>query len=353
MQQPITKYVPYTLSDVHASASRKLFTAVSFFAGCGGSSTGYKLAGGDVRLVSEFIPAAQETYLANYPGTPMLTKDIRDTTVDEVLTAIGMKKGELDLMDGSFPCSSFSHAGKREKLWGQVKRYSTTQQRTDDLYLEYVRVLNGLLPKVCVSENVKGLTHGKSKDIRDEILRLVGENYDVDYRVLSSKNFGVPQNRERFIMVGVRKDLKMSPVFPESHGTYIPVRHAFDGMQQDEVQRVWLIEQGKKYKNMQLIVDIPNPGDRHPIRFNQQRNWLDRPSKTLMACDGNIGSAGLLHPTEPRRHTIAEAKRLMGFPEDFQLTGNFTLQYERLGRAVPPLLMKAVAETVYKNILSK
>ena len=92
------KYKPYFLEDVKSSAERKLFTVISTFAGGGGSSTGYKLAGGEILAVNEFVDAALDTYHANYPNTPSLTGDIKDLTGQDFLDLTGLKKGELDLL---------------------------------------------------------------------------------------------------------------------------------------------------------------------------------------------------------------------------------------------------------------
>jgi len=96
---------------------------ISFFSGCGGSSLGYTLAGVKMIYANEFIPKASETYSANFPNTYMDTRDIRKIQPQEILDIIKLKKGELDFLDGSPPCASFSSAGKREKGWGKVKSY--------------------------------------------------------------------------------------------------------------------------------------------------------------------------------------------------------------------------------------
>ncbi len=128
-----------------------------------------------------------------------------------------MKAGELDLFDGSPPCASFSTAGKREAGWGKVKDYSDTKQRTDDLFLEYVRLLRGLQPKVFVAENVSGLVKGVAKGYFLEILAaLKASGYRVTCRVLDAQWLGVPQQRQRTIFVGVREDLGLDPVHPKA-----------------------------------------------------------------------------------------------------------------------------------------
>lgn len=180
------------------------FNAVSTFSGCGGSSLGYKMAGFKVLWANEFIPAAQEVYRLNHPSTILDTRDIRQVQPQDILDAIGMKPGELDLFDGSPPCASFSTAGKREAGWGKVKAYSDTKQRTDDLFFEYARLLRGIQPKVFVAENVSGLVKGTAKGYFKLILEeLKGCGYNVKAKVLDAQWLGVPQMRQRLIFVEI------------------------------------------------------------------------------------------------------------------------------------------------------
>jgi len=211
---------------VKEQSSQKKFNVVSLFAGGGGSSTGYRLAGGSVLAINEFIEAAQETYAANYPDTFIFKEDIRSLTGEIILNKINLKQGELDILDGSPPCSSFSVAGAKEKMWGQVKKYSDSEQRTDDLFFEFARILKEVSPKVFVCENVAGLTSGASKGLlgSDQFDIFGGEQntiyhtlvncgYNVRYKILNAKDYGVPQNRERTIFIGVRKDIDVKLPF--------------------------------------------------------------------------------------------------------------------------------------------
>ena len=340
------------MSDVNKKASEGLFTVISLFAGCGGSSIGYKLSGGRVLCVNEFIPAAYETYGANFPETPIAKEDIRKLKGEDFLKIGELNIGELDILDGSPPCASFSTAGKTDKLWGQIKKYSDTKQRTDDLFFEFTRICNEIMPKVFVTENVKGLTKGIAKKFFiEEILPKMSEHYNVYCGVLSASNFGVPQKRERFICVGVRKDIKKTFAFPSGDIDSVSVQDAIENIVQNEEQRAFLLERGGYYANSRKWDEIPSEGMHHKIRFNVSKNNWSRPSFTLCAEDAHLNAAGLMHPFERRRHTIVEAKRLMAFPEDFILTGDFSKQYERLARAVPPLLHKAISNTIYEQIL--
>lgn len=144
---------------------------ISTFTGAGGSCLGFKMAGFETIWASEFVPAAQEVYELNFPGVPVNTGDIRDLSPKDLLDEAGISAGEADVMEGSPPCASFSTAGKREKFWGEKVSYSETTQRVDDLFFEYVRILEGVQPKVFVAENVSGLIKGKSKGYFKEIIR--------------------------------------------------------------------------------------------------------------------------------------------------------------------------------------
>ena len=145
---------------------------ISTFSGCGGSSLGYKLAGCKILLANEFVPAARETYSANFPDTIVLDDDIRKITGQAILERVKLKKGELDILDGSPPCSAFSMAGSREKGWNKEKPYSDgIVQRVDDLYFEYIRLIREIQPRAFLSENVPALMSGAAKGYFNQIFR--------------------------------------------------------------------------------------------------------------------------------------------------------------------------------------
>lgn len=324
------------------------YHAISTFSGCGGSSLGYKMAGFKVLWVSEFIPAAQETYRANHKGTILDTRDIRKVQPQDILDAIGKKPGELDLMDGSPPCASFSTAGKREAGWGKVKKYSDTKQRTDDLFFEFTRLLTGIQPKVFVAENVAGLVKGTAKGYFLEILAaLKACGYRVKCKVLDAQWLGVPQTRTRTIFVGVRNDLGIDP----AHPTPLPYRytvrdalpHIVAAEPESDISRYCT---GREWEKL-------SPGEQSDRYFNLVRSHPDKPVQTICSSHGSPGIASVTHPTEKRKFAIAELKRLCGFPDDFILTGSYAQQWERLGRAVPPVMMSHVAATVRDKILAR
>lgn len=345
-----------TMKKVNENAGTNGYNVISLFAGCGGSSTGYKMAGFNVKVASEFIDSAKDTYKANHDNTIVIGDDIRNTTPQQLLELSNLKVGELDVLDGSPPCSSFSAVGKREELWGQEKMYSDgVKQRTDDLFFEYLRMVEGLMPKVFVAENVKGLTMGKSKLVLQEILKEADRmGYNASYQLIDGANFGVPQTRVRCIIIGVRKDLGIMPTFPsQENPNIVTVREALSTLElnQEEVQE--LTQKMTKYSIYKYWLELEDKplGSWHEKRFSLCRNFLDKPSRTITQRNSDLSCAGVCHSTEPRKYTIAELKRLFSFPDDFKLTGTYTQQAERLGRSVPPLMMKAVAQHIKENIL--
>jgi DNA (cytosine-5)-methyltransferase 1 len=360
------------------------FNAISTFSGCGGSSLGYKMAGFRVLWASEFIPSAQQTYRANHPKTILDTRDIRQVKAEEILAAIGMKRGELDLFDGSPPCASFSTAGSREAGWGKVKKYSDGAQRTDDLFHEFIRLVRGIQPKVFVAENVSGLVKGTAKGYFLEILAAMkASGYRVTCRVLDAQWLGVPQQRQRTIFVGVRNDLNLEPVHPLPLPYRYSVRDALpwitDARQTEvfnEPDRVFTdtpspsvttLGIGAK-RNDSVVVEAETdisryaigaewdklkPGEGSEKYLNLKRTRIEGPSHGISADGGNPSTAGVCHPTEKRKFTIAELRRICAFPDDFILLGTYAQQWERLGRAVPPVMMSHIAATVRDEILRK
>lgn len=442
------------------------YKVVSTFSGTGGSCLGYRMAGYRVLWANEFIPAAQDSYKANHPHSILDPRDIRKIQPEEILQAINLEQGEIDIFDGSPPCASFSTAGKREAAWGKVKEYSDTKQRVDDLFFEYARLLKGLQPKVFVAENVSGLIKGTAKGYFLNILKeLKGCGYEVVARVLDAQWLGVPQMRQRLIFIGVRNDLvqqyDVHPIHPKPLPYYYTVRealpwiirqgdnggfgkgawqdaslapsgtlgaspqtgngkyppslveaitgieeangfnsHAFSSVDQPAAtvqagrsllaqyekvpvraihdtsgqfsngditdQPSCTVTTSEHFFNEEMLIepecDISRfangkawetmaPGTNHEKYLNLKRAPLDGPSQTISQRGGNVSTASVTHPTEKRKFSIAELKRICAFPDDFILKGTYAQQWERLGRAVPPVMMQKIASTIQHDIL--
>ena len=365
------------------------YRIVSTFSGCGGSCLGFKMAGFKVLWASEFIPAAQETYRANHPGTTLDTRDIRQVQPVDILAATGLTVGELDVFEGSPPCASFSTAGKREAGWGKVKNYSDTKQRTDDLFFEYARLLKGLQPKTFIAENVSGLVKGTAKGYFKEILAaLKACGYRVEARLLDAQWLGVPQMRQRIIFQGVREDLDAAPAFPKPLPYRYSVREAIPwivaqgdnagfggGSMRPATEPSPTIGTGTQAGNgryppalVEAECDISRyaigrewdklePGEQSKKYYQLVRAPLDGPSPCVTQSAGTAWSpaaaAGVTHPTERRKFSIAELRRICAFPDDFVLTGSYAQQWERLGRAVPPVMMYHIAKTLRDEVLAR
>ena len=344
-------YRVMTMSEVEKVRGTNGITVASTFSGCGGSCLGFEMAGFNVVYANEFIPEARTTYEANHPGVPVDGRDIREVTADDIRRISG--HDEIDILEGSPPCASFSLAGKRDKLWGTTKKYSDSEQRSDDLFFEYARILKDLQPKVFVAENVKGLV-GKAKGYFKWILsELKNAGYVVEVRIVNAAYLGVPQARQRVIFVGVRNDIAKAPTFPSPFDYVYSIKDAL-GCSPDDVEALEDPETGENIGLKDSAVgkeyDLTPIGGASERYFQLVRPNPDAPVPTITASRGQIGLASVVHPYQRRKFNLKELRALSGFPEDFVLTGKFSQRYERIGRSVPPLMMKAIAESVRDGI---
>lgn len=338
------------------------FKVVSTFSGGGGSCLGYRMAGYDVVYANEFVEEAQRTYRLNHSAY-LDTRDIRQVTPESILEITGMKKGEIDLFDGSPPCCAFSTAGKREKGWGEQRAYSDGKvQRVDDLFYEYARLVRGLQPKTFVAENVSGLVKGTAKGYFKRILAELKDcGYNVQARLLNAKWLGVPQSRERLIFVGVRKDLNMQPVHPKPLDYMYTLGDALKDVENDPDEVAYRLAEAKKYSFGKVLKKMPvNPKKTisgaeymNGSYFNLIRQSMYEPCNTICQLSGNPSASGNCHPLEDRKFTIAELKRITSIPDDFVLTGDNKQRWERLGRMVPPVMMMHISKTIAEEILCK
>lgn len=349
----MTEKPPYRvplMSDIRALPWNG-FKVVSTFAGAGGSSTGYRMAGFRIALANEFVPIAQESYRANMAETTVLDgRDIKQVKGAEILERTGIARGELDVFDGSPPCQAFSTAGKRDKGWGTDKRYEHgAEQRNEELFSEYIRLVGELEPRTFVAENVTGLVKGVAKGFFLEILaalKAAGPGYDVEARILDAQWLGVPQARERVIFIGVRRDFGLRPAFPEALRYRYNVR--------DALERVpGLVEAESDITRFAIgaASDTLNPGKYHEKYKQLVRADPAAPSPTISSSHGMPSTAGVIHPTEKRKFSIAELRRICSFPDDFILKGSYPQQWERLGNSVPPVMMAHVAATLRDRVL--
>jgi DNA (cytosine-5)-methyltransferase 1 len=312
-------------------------TVVSTFAGAGGSSLGYSMAGFRELLAVEWDDNAVATFRLNFPDVPVYHGDIAKLSVDDVLRRTGLQPGGLDVFDGSPPCQGFSTAGKRDF-------YDDRNQ----LFREYVRLLRGLQPKVMIMENVSGMVKGKMKLVFADILReLKASGYRVSARLLNAMYFNVPQSRQRMIFVGVREDLGIEPSHPQAVSVPISVKAALVGVA-DDPTAFTVGAHTKIYQEMKTV----KPGGHQPGHHSHVRLPLDKPSCALLA-DNGFGHYHFWHPAEHRTITFNELKVLASFSSHFVLCGEPAQMWARIGNSVPPLFMRSIALHVRREILSE
>ena len=378
----MNNYKRYTLQDTLDSEKRALFNVLSTFAGGGGSSTGYRLAGGKILAVNEFVPEAQNTYRENYPNTTIVPGDIKELTGTYLMEQAGVKVSELDILDGSPPCSAFSMAGSvshgegrtHADAFGKKKQYSDIKgvENVEDLFFEFLRVAKDIKPKVIIGENVEGLTMGQAERYFHKIQNTFEEiGYLIVANVLDASYFGVPQSRKRCFFIGVREDvaekvginfMTMYQLYPDKNDFRTTLGEAInDIVNEDKEELDYLFDKISPEKAVgKTLMKMPKDPDKvltgmdyheKGHHFNLKRSSLRKPCPTITAMGNLAGVAGTCHPIEDRKFTIKELKRIMSLPEDFKLTGKHKQQSERIGRMVPPLMMKALAESVYNKVL--
>lgn len=313
-------------------------TVISTFAGGGGSSTGYMMAGFRELMAVEWDDNAVQTLRLNYPHLDIYHGDIAKLSVEEVLRRTGLQPGQLDVFDGSPPCQGFSTAGKRD-----------FDDDRNQLFREYVRLLCGLQPKVFVMENVSGMVKGKMKLIFAEILReLKASGYKVSARLLNAMYFHVPQSRERMIFVGVRDDLGIEPSHPKAESQPISIRAAWKNVlppeSESDISRFAIGEEWHRLKQ----------GQKSSKYLSLVKPKLDAPSPTITKGVGTtVSLASVTHPLECRKYSTHEGKRVASFPDNYYFAGSWGDCLERIGNSVPPLLMEAIARNIRSEILSK
>lgn len=373
-----------SMAEVGELRGRAGLTVASTFAGCGGSCLGYEMAGYRVLWANEFLPIARESYAANHPHTILDGRDVRQVQAEDILAATGLAPGELDVFNGSPPCQAFSSAGRREKGWGVEREYAHgATQKNEELFFEFIRIVRGLQPRVFVAENVAGLVRGSAIGFFKIIMReLMASGYAVRCKVLDAQWLGVPQSRQRAIFVGVRNDIEIEPEFPRpwphrytlrevlphlarvTHDTGTPSFSAGDVI--DRPSPAITIGVGalcsyhfkviEKDTRLAPCIDREwrklSPGEQSDRYFNLIRSSPDAPSPCVTA-GGGEPKAAVTHPHEPRKFTIAELRRICAFPDDYDLRGSYAEQWARLGNAVPPLMMRAIAETLRDGIFTR
>lgn len=372
-------------------------TSIDLFSGCGGLTKGFSMAGIRSIFASDIDENCEKTFCRNFPDVPFLCKDVTLITKDEVDRIIGGVTP--DLIIGGPPCQGFSLANKR--------RNKVSDDPRNRLFFGFVKFIDWYSPRAFVMENVKGLLSMKGGEVLETILnafRKAGSygGYTVDYRVLLASDYGVPQNRERVIIMGFRNDLHLTPDYPAPLETDhkitvdeaisdLPQIEASQGAEvmeypmepQNDYQRLMranmqhvtnhvamhhtprLIARFSAIKPGQSLVDVWEthgavkrgaPNEKSEIKFHQnnQRLFGDQPAPTIAASF----QSNFIHPHLNRNFTAREGARLQSFPDDFIFEGMRTKmswekglsQYQQIGNAVPVLMAKALGECIVRQL---
>lgn len=315
---------------------------------CGGGSTmGYKLAGYELLGGVEIDPEMMELYRTNHrPRNSFLMgvqefNKIPDQELPEELF-------ELDILDGSPPCSSFSMAGAREKKWNKETKFREGQavQVLDDLFFHFIDTARKLRPKIVVAENVKGLILGNARGYVKEIFAgFKAAGYDCQLFLLNASRMGVPQKRERTFFLARRSDLNLQKINLEFYENEITVGQALHNLEKqfgqatpDQAKWWHLTKPGESFSKV------------HPKGswFNSIKCHPNMPANTIAASGG---AGGLYHFSECRKLTGAEYARIQTFPDDYCFL-NIEGQYV-CGMSVPPFMMQRIADQIERQWLSK
>lgn len=368
-------------------------TVVDLFSGCGGLALGFKWAGFKTLLASDVDENCEKTYSYNFPNVPFIKGDLRDISTKDIKHRISES---VDVVIGGPPCQGFSLANKN--------RNKVKDDPRNELFYEFVRVVTDLQPKAFVMENVRGLLSmqkGKVIQLMKDEFENAGIGYKVDYKVLLASDYGVPQNRQRVIMIGVRKDLNKAAEFPiktyENPTTVweaisdLPQIKASEGEESmaynSEPQNAYqefvrqksntvsnhiamrhtqrLIDRFKVIQAGQSLAHVPiehaavkrgKPTEKSKIVFSQnnQRLHANKPAPTIAASF----QSNFIHPYLNRNFTAREGARLQSFPDDFVFQGMRTKmswekglsQYQQIGNAVPPLLGFAIGNALKSTL---
>lgn len=358
-------------------------TVVDLFCGAGGLSEGFRQAGFHVVAANDYDEAAAATFERTHRETKFLHGKIQDLSVAQFRKAAGLKSGELDVLVGGPPCQGYSVYNHQRGM----------HDERSSLYLEYLRIVEGLLPRWIVLENVTGITSaGEGAAVNAIASGLNNLGYQVEAKILKAEQFGVPQERRRIIFVGNRVGEPI--VWPTpTHGSgllpFVTVKDAIgdlpklhnggsgDGLpyacdpfsayqvemrrkagsavtnhlapklSQINLQRMLHIPPGGSWRD--IPVDLLPSGMKRAKRSDHTKRygrlmWDGLSSTILTKCDVHWGA--YIHPEQDRSLTVREAARLQSFPDWFQFEGARTEQYVQVGNAVPPRLGFALAKAI-------
>lgn len=319
-----------------------MYKVVSLFSGCGGADCGmlggfefnkikYKKLPFELVYATDIDKKAVMTHEANFHTKQLVCKDICDTPSSEI--------PDHNVLVGGFPCQSFSTV-------------NPTKDPFDDranLYKQMVRIAKDKQPEICIAENVKGLMTLHKGEIFKRVVEAFNEaGYRTYYRLVNSADYGVPQKRERMIMVCVRKDLDIDFVFPDEPniGNWVPLSVAVP---------VLAIDEPKYYFSERAVQGMKNAKNNMKRGLAQS---LDSPCLTITShlAKVSLNSRDPVLLVEPekeryRRFTPREAARIQSFPDTFVFTGSEADAYRQIGNAIPPVMFWHISKKVSELLI--
>lgn len=350
---------PYEWTLKNASFTKDKGNVFSCFACGGGSTMGYKLAGFDVLGCNEIDPKMMEAYRTNHQPKysylePIQTFKLRKDLPKELYN--------LDILDGSPPCSSFSMAGNREKDWGKEKKFREGQanQILDNLFFDFIDLAKELQPKVVVAENVKGLLQGKAIEYVRRIYREFDKaGYYCQHWLLDASKMGVPQRRERVFFVCLRKDLAGSFLVQKDLFTVVPELVLEFNEPKITFRQVFKdYEDRPLSENMRKIWELRIKGDGDFEHINKRE--FNKPNlnfnhKFIYMESSNINTITANDQCVlfeyPRYRNFEELISCGSYPKDYNFIKNKP-EY-LIGMSVPPVMTAQIATEIYNQWLSK
>lgn len=340
-----------TDAGIAEEKANKQYSVLELFAGAGGLAIGLEQAGLKCIALNEFDRYAAATLRLNRPKWHVIEDDVRNVSFE-------MFKGKVDVVTGGFPCQAFSYSGKKLGL----------QDARGTLFYEFARAVQETQPSICIGENVRGLlNHDNGRTLEGMISILDEIGYRVlDPKVLKAIFYKVPQKRERLILVGIRKDIKIEFEYPKPDKRIYTLKDALK--KGDLFDSDVPVSSGTKYPlSKQEIIDLVPPGGYWrdlpldlQMKYMQKSFYLgggktgmarriswDEPCLTL-TCSPAQKQTERCHPDETRPFTVREYARIQTFPDNWKFAGPVSQQYKQIGNAVPVNLAREIGMAIVK-----
>lgn len=337
------------------------YTAIDLFSGAGGLHIGFENAGFEIKLCIDNNDLVEKTHRRNFPNIPMINRDINQVPTGEIKEYLA--DGGVDIIIGGPPCQGFSTIGHRASS-NPVKR--AEKDPRNELVLTYARIIKEIQPKFIVMENVRGILTLEGGAYLQNVLNILTKaGYNAEYKLINMADYGVPEIRERVIIIGNRIGLPVSfpaPDHSDNPSDNLPawekcwdvLKDLVDMPDNPSFNHVALKHTPKNIERYKLIPEggrLPEdklPADLYRKNFGNTYKRLDRNRPALTMVPGN--DAFPIHPTLNRSLTVREAARIQTFPDSMIFEGNRRQQGHQVGNAVPPVFSKKLAEFIIKQI---